>query len=117
MTSRTLYQCTCAADGTYDLPHALATGAALSALALGFSPLYSLYYCPDCACVRCNECIAWEVIGYFCPNCLFEVPSTSVKAQKSRCVPLLAQQRPDLQLRTKLLRMPELHACPLGCGE
>ena len=36
--------------------------------------------------IRCNRCGSVEVNGYYCPNCLFEVPSASVRAEKNRCV-------------------------------
>lgn len=35
--------------------------------------------------IRCNRCVSVEVNGYYCPNCLFEVPSASVRAEKNRC--------------------------------
>lgn len=35
--------------------------------------------------MRCNRCVSFEVSGYYCPNCLFEVPSASVRAEKNRC--------------------------------
>ncbi|KAF8505362.1 dynactin p62 family-domain-containing protein [Hysterangium stoloniferum] len=48
-------------------------------------PLNSLYFCEECDAVRCNRCVSIEVSGYYCPNCLFEVPSASVRAEKNRC--------------------------------
>lgn len=50
-----------------------------------FHPLYSLFFCEECDAVRCNRCVSVEVSGYYCPNCLFEVPSASVRAEKNRC--------------------------------
>ena len=47
--------------------------------------LTELYYCEECCSLRCNDCIAWEVSCTYCPHCLFEVPNTSVRAQKARC--------------------------------
>lgn len=35
--------------------------------------------------MRCNRCASVEVSTYYCPNCLFEVPSASVRAEKNRC--------------------------------
>ncbi|KAF8324319.1 dynactin p62 family-domain-containing protein [Cantharellus anzutake] len=50
-----------------------------------FHPLPNLYFCEECDKIRCNRCITVEVSGYHCPNCLFEVPSASVRAEKNRC--------------------------------
>jgi len=51
-----------------------------------FHPLYDLFFCEECDAIRCNRCVSVEVSGYYCPNCLFEVPSASVRAEKNRCV-------------------------------
>lgn len=48
-------------------------------------PLTQLYFCEECYALRCNDCIDWEISSTYCPNCLFEVPGTSVRAQKSQC--------------------------------
>ncbi|KAI0297657.1 dynactin p62 family-domain-containing protein [Russula brevipes] len=50
-----------------------------------FHPLHELFFCEECDAVRCNRCVSVEVSGYHCPNCLFEVPSASVRAEKNRC--------------------------------
>ncbi|KAJ1928968.1 hypothetical protein IWQ60_001560 [Tieghemiomyces parasiticus] len=47
--------------------------------------LCSLYFCEDCLQIRCGQCVLEEITGYYCPNCLFEVPSASVKAEKNQC--------------------------------
>ncbi|OZJ01816.1 hypothetical protein BZG36_04815, partial [Bifiguratus adelaidae] len=47
--------------------------------------LYRLYFCEDCHRIRCPSCVQDEIISYYCPNCLFEVPSASVKSEKNRC--------------------------------
>ncbi|KAG8762972.1 hypothetical protein FRC12_008779, partial [Ceratobasidium sp. 428] len=49
-----------------------------------FHPLNSLYFCEECDTVRCPRCVSLEVSGYYCPNCLFEVPSASVRGEKNR---------------------------------
>ena len=49
-----------------------------------FHPLHNLFFCEECDAVRCNRCVLLEVSGYYCPNCLFEVPSASVRAEKNR---------------------------------
>lgn len=43
-----------------------------------------MFFCEECDAVRCNRCVAVEVSGYYCPNCLFEVPSASVREEKNR---------------------------------
>ncbi|KAG1836229.1 dynactin p62 family-domain-containing protein [Suillus tomentosus] len=61
-----------------------------------FHPLHSLFFCEECDAVRCNRCVSVEVSGYYCPNCLFEVPSASVRAEKNRCARnLVASDPPD----------------------
>ncbi|KAJ7078654.1 dynactin p62 family-domain-containing protein [Mycena epipterygia] len=50
-----------------------------------FHALHTLFFCEECDAVRCNRCVSIEVSGYYCPNCLFEVPSASVRAEKNRC--------------------------------
>ncbi|KAI9218183.1 dynactin p62 family-domain-containing protein [Blastocladiella britannica] len=49
------------------------------------APLTALLFCPDCCTPRCARCIAHETACYFCPLCLFEVPSSSVKNERNRC--------------------------------
>ncbi|SPO24642.1 related to dynactin subunit p62 [Ustilago trichophora] len=50
-----------------------------------FHPLESLYFCDECDEIRCNRCVTVDISSYYCPNCLFEVPGASVKAEKNRC--------------------------------
>ncbi|KIK98784.1 hypothetical protein PAXRUDRAFT_133451 [Paxillus rubicundulus Ve08.2h10] len=57
----------------------------LASSSASFHPLHNLYFCEECDIVRCNRCVSVEVSGYYCPNCLFEVPSASVRAEKNRC--------------------------------
>lgn len=51
---------------------------------------YSLYppehllYCADCQQIRCPRCALDEIVSWFCPNCLFEVPSGTVKSEGTR---------------------------------
>ena len=59
----------------------LLAGKALSAL----HPLSRLYFCEDCHDIKCSACVQDEIISYYCPNCLFEVPTASVKSEKNRC--------------------------------
>lgn len=50
-------------------------------------PLEYLLYCEDCHQIRCPRCIAEEIVTYYCPNCLFEVPSSNLKSEGNRLVP------------------------------
>ncbi|GAA5857502.1 hypothetical protein JCM8547_009305 [Rhodosporidiobolus lusitaniae] len=47
--------------------------------------LSDLLFCEDCDAIRCESCASVEIACYFCPNCLFEVPSASVRGEKNRC--------------------------------
>lgn len=47
-------------------------------------PLSQLLFCEDCHAMKCKRCIQEDIVSYFCPNCLFEVPTASVKAEKNR---------------------------------
>ncbi|KAK2757204.1 hypothetical protein FQN54_004718 [Arachnomyces sp. PD_36] len=52
---------------------------------------YSLYppehllYCEDCHQIKCPRCITEEIVCWYCPNCLFETPSSMVKSEGNRC--------------------------------
>lgn len=48
--------------------------------------LSSLLFCEECDAIRCDSCVACEIACYYCPNCLFEVPSASVRGEKNRSV-------------------------------
>ncbi|GAW02247.1 hypothetical protein LENED_003886 [Lentinula edodes] len=79
MVSNVLYHCPClSASSVPPPPH-------LESSAYSFHPLHTLFFCEECDAVRCNRCVSVEVSGYYCPNCLFEVPSASVRAEKNRC--------------------------------
>lgn len=45
--------------------------------------LEELLFCEECDSIRCNDCVLIEINCYFCPNCLFEVPSASVRLEKN----------------------------------
>ena len=49
-------------------------------------PLEYLMYCEDCHQIRCPRCVAEEIVTYYCPSCLFEVPSSNLKSEGNRCV-------------------------------
>ncbi|KAG8901446.1 hypothetical protein FRB99_005304 [Tulasnella sp. 403] len=76
------YHCTCTSSSTSsNIP----PEPSLPSSSYAFHPLHKLYFCEECDLVRCNRCVSVEVCGYYCPNCLFEVPSASVRAEKNRC--------------------------------
>ncbi|KAJ3368000.1 hypothetical protein GGF31_006957 [Allomyces arbusculus] len=49
------------------------------------APITSLLFCRDCVATRCARCVTHETACYYCPLCLFEVPSSSVKNERNRC--------------------------------
>ncbi|KAI0040046.1 hypothetical protein FA95DRAFT_929315 [Auriscalpium vulgare] len=73
------YHCPCLASSPAPPPPHLPSSS------YSFHPLHELFFCEECDAVRCNRCVSVEVSGYYCPNCLFEVPSASVRAEKNRC--------------------------------
>ncbi|KII86919.1 hypothetical protein PLICRDRAFT_113889 [Plicaturopsis crispa FD-325 SS-3] len=79
MPSTIKYHCSCLSPSPVPPPPHLASSA------YSFHPLHELYFCEECDAVRCNRCVSVEVSGYYCPNCLFEVPGASVRAEKNRC--------------------------------
>ncbi|KAF2635755.1 hypothetical protein P280DRAFT_501777 [Massarina eburnea CBS 473.64] len=48
-------------------------------------PLEHLLYCEDCQQIRCSRCVTEETLNWYCPSCLFEVPSSVVKSDGNRC--------------------------------
>ncbi|KAG0040515.1 hypothetical protein BGZ82_001841 [Podila clonocystis] len=51
----------------------------------GSQSLSRLYFCDSCDEVRCPKCVQDEIVCYYCPNCLFDVPTASVKSEKHKC--------------------------------
>ncbi|KAF9563171.1 hypothetical protein EC968_004979 [Mortierella alpina] len=51
----------------------------------GSQPLSRLYLCDSCDEIRCPKCTQDEIVCYYCPNCLFDVPTASVKSEKHKC--------------------------------
>lgn len=47
-------------------------------------PIEHLLYCTECHQVRCPRCIVEEVVCWYCPGCLFEVPSSTVRSEGNR---------------------------------
>lgn len=79
MSHQVLFHCACAA------PLSVAKAPAGAGQ---HHTLSSLLFCEECDAVRCNACVASEVALFYCPSCLFEVPSASVRSEKSRQVGL-----------------------------
>ncbi|KAJ5092786.1 hypothetical protein N7456_008647 [Penicillium angulare] len=48
-------------------------------------PPEQLLYCEDCHQIKCSRCITEEIVSWYCPNCLFETPSSMVKTDGNRC--------------------------------
>jgi len=88
MAPSVLYHCPCLASTTIPPPPNLPSSS------YSFHPLHTLFFCEECDAIRCNRCVSVEVSSYYCPNCLFEVPSASVRAEKNRY---------SSQLRMKLI--------------
>lgn len=47
-------------------------------------PLDHLLFCDECDSIRCPKCWTEETIVWYCPTCLFEVPSSAVKSDGNR---------------------------------
>lgn len=47
-------------------------------------PLDNLLYCDECDAIRCPRCWIEEVINWYCPSCMFEVPTSAVKSDGNR---------------------------------
>ncbi|KAI9369097.1 dynactin p62 family-domain-containing protein [Aspergillus egyptiacus] len=48
-------------------------------------PPEQLLYCEDCHQIKCPRCITEEILCWYCPNCLFETPSSMVRSEGNRC--------------------------------
>ena len=47
-------------------------------------PLDHLMWCEDCHEIRCATCTVEEIVCWYCPSCLFEIPSSMVKSEGNR---------------------------------
>ena len=47
-------------------------------------PLDHLLFCDECSQIRCQKCVNDEIITWFCPSCLFDVPSGQVRGEQNR---------------------------------
>ena len=48
-------------------------------------PAEHLLYCEECHDIKCPRCITEEIICWYCPSCLFETPSSTVRSENNRC--------------------------------
>ncbi|KAL2213138.1 dynactin subunit [Sarocladium strictum] len=48
-------------------------------------PLEHLMYCEDCQQIRCPRCVSEEIVTFYCPACLMEVPSSTQRSEGNRC--------------------------------
>ncbi|KAK3726019.1 hypothetical protein LTR37_000167 [Vermiconidia calcicola] len=48
-------------------------------------PIDHLLFCDECDEIRCPRCWTEEILYWYCPHCLFEVPSSAVKGDGNRC--------------------------------
>jgi hypothetical protein len=88
-----LYHCPCLSPSLVPPPPHLPSSS------YSFHPLHTLFFCEECDAVRCNRCVSIEISGYYCPNCLFEVPGASVRAEKNRWVFF---ERQDVYVSSKI---------------
>ncbi|KAK5665668.1 hypothetical protein QVD99_007318 [Batrachochytrium dendrobatidis] len=44
-----------------------------------------LLFCSVCNELKCDGCVSQEVSCCYCPNCMFEVPTTSIKTERGSC--------------------------------
>ena len=47
-------------------------------------PLEHLMYCEDCQQIRCPRCTIEEIVCWYCPTCLFEMPSSMLRSDGYR---------------------------------
>ena len=47
-------------------------------------PLDNLLFCNECHEIRCPRCYYEEVLYYYCPQCLMETASTTVRTETNR---------------------------------
>lgn len=53
--------------------------------AFSLFPPEHLFYCEGCRDLKCPRCVNEEIICWYCPQCLFESPPSSVKSDGNRC--------------------------------
>lgn len=47
-------------------------------------PIEHLMFCEDCQHIRCPRCTIEEIVCWYCPSCLFEIPTSQIKAEGNR---------------------------------
>ncbi|OJD18152.1 hypothetical protein AJ78_01818 [Emergomyces pasteurianus Ep9510] len=73
---------------------------------------YSLYppehllYCEDCHQIKCPRCITEEIVCWYCPNCLFETPSSMVRSEGNRCELLEAKKSNNMRCARNCFNCP-----------
>jgi dynactin-4 len=83
-------------------------------------PLEYLLYCEDCQQIRCPRCVTEEIVTYYCPNCLFEVPSSNLRSEGNRygrspkfwC--LVCEANDASKVHSKLLSVSGMHRAATG---
>lgn len=80
-------------------------------------PPEQLLYCEDCHQIKCPRCITEEIVSWYCPNCLFETPSSMVRSDSGRYVRLYRDSSTSAcanwryyQVRPKLLQLSRLYS-------
>ena len=53
--------------------------------AFSLFPPEHLLYCEECHDIKCPRCVTEEIICWYCPGCLFETPSSTVRSESNRC--------------------------------
>src|SRR3569833_4094015 len=66
-------------------------------------PLEYLLYCEVCHQIRCPRCVTEEIVAFFCPSCLFEVPSSNIKSEGDRYGPLPISCYPHTTRRRRIV--------------
>ncbi len=47
-------------------------------------PLEHLMYCEDCQRIRCPRCTVEEIVCWYCPTCIFEMPASILRGDGYR---------------------------------
>ncbi|RMZ86431.1 hypothetical protein DV736_g6341, partial [Chaetothyriales sp. CBS 134916] len=53
--------------------------------AFSLFPPEHLLYCEECHDLKCPRCVKEEILSWYCPYCLFETPSSTVRNETNRC--------------------------------
>jgi len=62
-------------------------------------PIDNLLWCTECHQMRCARCMFEEVVCWYCPSCLFEVPSSTVRSDGNRFVyPVVSKHTGELMI-------------------